>query len=114
MAAGSAGHADGAVEVSDGDGADADGWAVEGDGGGDGGLFGAGGEAIGGVLDIGSGDDLAGFEEDGGSYAEVAVRGVGVVGGFGGSLVESGGFGGGEGGHRCVRVMERQGIGNRE
>jgi hypothetical protein len=105
LAAGSAGHAGGAVEVDYSDGADADGGAVDGDGGGDGGLLGAGGEAVGGVFYVGSGDDLAGFEEDGRAYAEAAVRGVGVLGGFGGSVVESGDFGGGEGGeHRGVRL----------
>ena len=45
----------GAVEVDDGDGADAYRRAVEGDGSGDGGLLGAGGEPVGGVLDIGAG-----------------------------------------------------------
>jgi len=37
-----------------------------------------------------------GLEEDGGAYAEMAVGGVGVVGGFGGALVESFDFGGGK------------------
>ncbi len=73
LAAGSAGLGGGGVEVSDDDGADTDGGSVEGDSGGDGGLLGAGGEAVGGVLDIAAGDDVAVLEEEGGAYAEVAV-----------------------------------------
>jgi hypothetical protein len=53
---------------------------VEGDGGGDGGLLGAGGEAVGGVFDVAAGDDVAVLEEEGGADAEVAVGGVGVAG----------------------------------
>ena len=59
LAAGSAGLAGGVVEVGDGDGADADLGAVEADGGGDGGLFGADGEAVGGIFDVAAGDDVA-------------------------------------------------------
>ena len=88
LAAGSAGLAGGVVEVGDGDGADADGGAVETDGGGDGGLLGAGGEAVGGVFYVAAGDDGAVVEEDGGSDAEVAVRGIGVVCNGGGLLLE--------------------------
>jgi hypothetical protein len=90
LAAGSAGLAGGGVEIGDGDGSDADGWAVEADGGGDGGLFGADGEAVGGVFDVAAGDDGVGFvvEEERGADTEVAVRGVGVVGCFGGALLE--------------------------
>jgi hypothetical protein len=88
LAAGSAGLAGGGVEVDDDDCADADCRAVLGDGGGDGGLFGTGGEAVGGVFDVAAGDDVAVFEEDCGSDAEVAVGSVGVVGGGCGSAVE--------------------------
>jgi hypothetical protein len=64
----------------DSDGADADFGAVLRDGGGDRGLFGAGGKAVGGVFDVAAGDDFAGFEEDCGADEEVAVGSVGVVG----------------------------------
>jgi len=67
------------IEVGNGDGADADCRAVEADGGGDGGLLGAGGEAIGGIFYIAAGDDAAVVEEDGGAYAKVAVGSVSVV-----------------------------------
>ena len=79
LAAGSAGLAGGVVEVHDDDGAEAEGGAVEGDGGGDGVLLGAGGEAVGGVLYVAAGDGAAVFEEEGRSHAEVAVRRVGVL-----------------------------------
>ena len=88
LAAGSAGLAGGAVEIDDDYGADADLGAVLGDGGGDGGLLGTGGEAVGGVFDVAAGDDVAVFEEDGGSDAEVTVGGVGVVGCCDGALAE--------------------------
>ena len=61
---------------------------MEGDGGGDGGLLGAGGEAVGGVFDVAAGDDGAVCEEEGGADAEVAVGGVGVVGDGDGALLE--------------------------
>ena len=68
---------------------------MEADGGGDGGLLGAGGEAVGGVFDVAASDDGVGFvvEEERGADAEVAVRGVGVVGCFGGALLEGGDLG---------------------
>jgi hypothetical protein len=71
---------------------------VEADGGGDGGLLGADGEAVGGVFYVAAGDDGVGFvvEQERGAYAEVAVGGVGVVGYFGGALLESGDLGLGE------------------
>jgi len=87
LAAGAAGLRGGVVEVGDGDGEDADLWAVAGYGGGHGGLLGAGGEAEGGVFNVAAGDDGGVFsgEEEGCSYAEVAVGGVGVGGdGYGG------------------------------
>jgi hypothetical protein len=96
LAAGSAGLAGGRIEVGDGDGAYADVWAVEADGGGDGGLFGADGEAIGCIFDVAAGDDIAVGEQKRSSYAEVAVRSVGVVGDFGGALLEVGDLGLGE------------------
>jgi hypothetical protein len=95
LAAGSAGLAGGVVEVGDGDGADADGGAVEADGGGDGGLLGADGEAVRGVFYVAAGDDGVGFvvEQERGADPEVAVGGVGVVGYFGGALLEIGDLG---------------------
>jgi hypothetical protein len=79
LAAGSAGLTGGLVEVGYGDRADADLWAVETDGGGDGGLFGADSEAVGGVFDVAAGDDSTVREQDSGSDAEVAVGRVGVA-----------------------------------
>jgi hypothetical protein len=93
LAAGSAGLAGGGVEVGDRDGSDADAWAVQADCGGDGGLLGADGETIGGVFDVAAGDDIAVGEQKRSSYAEVAVRSVGVVGDFGGALLEVGDLG---------------------
>jgi hypothetical protein len=90
LAACSAGLAGGGVEVGDGDGADADGGAVETDGGGDGGLLGAGGETVGGVFYVAAGDDGAVRKQDSGAYAEVAVGGVGMVGDGGGALLQIG------------------------
>jgi len=115
LAAGSAGLADGLVEIVDGDGADADGGAELGDGGGDRGLFGAGGEAVGGVFDVASGDDFAALEQNGGSDEEAAVGGVGAVGGGLGEALQLGEAGGSEGlverGHVDVRVLRRDGEG---
>jgi len=81
---------------------------VQGDGGGDGSLLGAGGEAVGGVFDVGAGDhgSVLAFirvEQDRGADTKMAVGGVGVVGGLDGALVEGGDFRRGEGcvlGHR--------------
>jgi len=81
LAAGPAGLAGRIIEVGDGDRANAYGRAVEGDGGGNGILLGAGGEAVGGVFDVAAGDRGSVFEKNGGSYAEIAVGGVGVLGG---------------------------------
>jgi hypothetical protein len=88
LAAGSAGLAGGVIEVGDSDSANADSRAVLVDGRGDGGLLGAGGEAVGGVFDIAAGDDGAVFEENGCTDAEVAVWGVGVLGRCGGFLLK--------------------------
>ena len=93
LAAGSARHAGCPVEVDDGDGADADCGAEEGNGGSDGGLLGAGGKAVGGVFDVGSGDYLPGFEQESAANAEAAVGRVGVLGGLGGALVQQFDFG---------------------
>ena len=98
LAAGPAGLAGGVVEVGDGDGADADFGAVEADGGGDGGLFGADGEAVGGVFDVAAGDDVAVGEKECRADAEVAVGGVGVVCGGVGALLKVGGLSGRDGG----------------
>ena len=48
---------------------------------GDGGLFGAAGEPVGGIFDVAAGDDSAVGEQERGADAEVAVRCVGVCGG---------------------------------
>ena len=58
------------------------------DGGGDGVLLGAGGEAVGGVFDVAAGNDVAVGEEQSGADAEVAVGSVGVVRGGDGALLE--------------------------
>jgi len=96
LAACSAGLAGGVVEVGDGDGVDADAGAAEGDGGGDGGLLGAGGEAVGGVFDVAAGYDGTVGEEERGTYTEVAVGGVGVMGDGGGLLQQVGDLCGGQ------------------
>jgi len=88
LATGSAGLACGFVEVGDGYGADADFWAVEADGGSDGGLFGTDGEAVGGVFDVAAGDDSTVGEQNGGADVEVAVRRVGMVGDGDGALLQ--------------------------
>ncbi len=94
LTAGSAGLAGGVVEVGDRDGADSDLWAVEADGGGDGSLFGADCEAVGGVFHVAAGDDSTVGEQDGGAHAEVAVGGVGVVSDGDGPLLQVCGLGG--------------------
>jgi hypothetical protein len=68
---------------------------VDADGSGDGGLFGADGEAIGGVFDVAAGDDGVGgvVKQEGCADAEAAVGGVGVVSGVGGALLEVGDLG---------------------
>ena len=58
------------------------------DGGGDGGLLGAGGEAVGGVFDVAAGKDGSVVEEEGSAYSEVAVGGVGVIGDGDGALLQ--------------------------
>jgi hypothetical protein len=88
LTAGSAGLGGGVVEVNDDHGADADVGSVKGDGRGDGGLLGAGGEAVGGVFYVATGNDVAVVEEESGADAEVAVGGVGVIGDGEGSLAE--------------------------
>ena len=117
LAAGAAGHTGCAVQVDDGDGSDADRGAVEGDGRGNGGLLGAAGEAVGGVFDVGSGDDgavlpLVGLEQEGRADAEAAVGRVGVAGGLGGAPVQGSDFGLG-GRHRGMRLMGAGGEGKR-
>ena len=67
---------------------------MEADGGGDGGLFGADGEAVGGVFDVAAGDDSAVGKQDSGADAEVAVGRVGVVGDGDGALLQVCGLGG--------------------
>lgn len=97
LTAGSAGLTCGGVEVGDGDGADTDVRAVQVDGGGDGGLFGADGEAVGGVFDVAAGDDGVVGEQESGADAEVTVGGVGVMGGCGSAVLEGGDLLRGEG-----------------
>jgi len=80
---------------------------VEGDGGDDGGLLGAGGEAVGGVFDVAAGDDGSLIEEKGCADAEVAVGGVSVFGGGYGAVLEFFDLEWGEfGGVRCRHVCE--------
>ncbi len=78
------------VEVDDGGGADAEGGSVLGDGADQGGALGADGEAVADIFDIGSGDELAGVEEQRRADAKAGVRRVGVVSGTGGFGDESG------------------------
>lgn len=87
LSTGSTGLASGVVEVRDGDSADAEVGAVQTHGCGDGGLLGAGGEAVGGVFDVAACYDGAVFEEDGCANAEVTVRSIGILGGCGSSLL---------------------------
>ncbi len=96
LAAGAAGHGGCTVEVRHRYGSQPDAGAVLGDGAGDGTLLGAAGESVGGVLDVRSGYDGAGFEEKGSADAELAVGRVGVLGGGGGEGDEVGAFGLGE------------------
>jgi len=93
LTAGAARHARSAVEVDDGNGADADVGAIEADSGCDGCLFGAGGQTEAGVFDVGAGDDdrlglAGGLEQQSRAHAKVAVGRVRVVGGLGGALME--------------------------
>jgi len=88
LAAGSAGLAGGVVEGGDGDGADADLRAMETDGCGDGGLFGADGETVGGVFDVAADDDSTVRKQDSGADTEAAVRSVGVVSDGDGALLQ--------------------------
>jgi len=67
------------IQIGDGDGSDANFGAVEADGGGYRCLFGADGEAVGGVFNVAAGDNVSVGEKYGGADAEAAVRGVGVV-----------------------------------
>jgi hypothetical protein len=103
LAAGSAGLAGGVVEVGDGDGADADFGAVKADGCGDGGLFGADGEAVGGVFYVAAGDDGTVDEQDGSADSEVAVGSVGIVGDGDGALLQV----------CCLSCVQRVGSGGR-
>jgi len=88
LAAGPAGLAGGVVEVGDSDCTDSDLWAAETDGGGDGGLFGADGETVGGVFDVAAGDDSTVRKQDSGADAEVTIGGVGVVSDGDGALLQ--------------------------
>jgi len=105
LAAGPARLAGGVVEVSDCDGADTNFGAMEADGRSDGGLFGADGEAVGGVFYIAAGDDSTVGEQDGGADAEVAVGRVGVMGHGDGALLQVCDPGGVERGGMTGRVL---------
>ncbi len=105
LAAGSTGLAGSVVEVGDCDGADANFRTVEGDGGGDGGLFGADGEAVRGVFDVATGDDRTVGEQDRGTDAEVAVGRVGVMGNGDGALLQVCGLGRVERGGVTGRIL---------
>ena len=79
LAAGSAGHGDGVVEVGYGYGAETDFGAVFGYGAGDGALLCAAGEAVRAVFHVAAGDDGAVFEKQSRSDTEVGVGRIGVV-----------------------------------
>lgn len=101
LAAGAAGHGGRRVEVGDGDRAQADFWAVLGDGARDGPLLGATGKAVGAVFDVAAGDDGAVFEQQGRSDAEVRVGRIGVLGGGFGKRAEPGAVFSGDGFDLC-------------
>lgn len=66
-----------------GDGTDTDGRAIGGDGGGDGGLLGAGREPVGGVFNVTAGDDFTCFQQYRSPHEEVTIGRVRIVcGGF--------------------------------
>lgn len=88
LTAGPAGLAGGVVEVGDSDSADANCRPMEGNGSGDGGLLGAGGEAVGAIFDVAAGDRGSVFEKDGSPYAEVAVGRISVLGSRDGLLLK--------------------------
>ena len=118
LAAGSAGLAGFVFEIEDEDGAEADARAIGGDGAGDRGLFGAGGEAIGGVFDVAAGEDvgIGAFEEEGGSDVEPGIGSVGVMGGLRGEGTEGRDLVGGEAaevrtGHGVWRVAGAGAVG---
>ena len=88
LAAGSAGLAGDVGEVRDGEGGDADLRAETGDGCGDGGLFGAAGEAVGGVFDVAAKHGFSVGKQEGGSDIEAAIRRVAVGRGGAGKVGE--------------------------
>ncbi len=107
LAAGSAGHRSRAVEVRDGDGAEADARAMFCNGARDGSLFGATGEAVGAVFDVAAGDDGAIFKQEGRADAKFRIRGIGVLRGGHSEAAEVGALLRGEGfGMRCLRHGE--------
>src|ERR1700733_10276107 len=79
LAAGAAGGAGRVVEIGDGDGMDAQLWAVLRDGAHDRGALRTDGEAVGGVLDVGRGDDFAAFEQQCRADAKAGVGRIGVL-----------------------------------
>ena len=68
-----------------------------GDGGKEGGAFGADGEAVGGVFDVAAGEYLAVGGEEGGADEEIGVFGVGALAGVEGGLDQGGANVGGHG-----------------
>ena len=81
LATGAAGNGGGLIEIGDGDGSETDLRAETDDGGGNGALLRAAGEAEAGVFDVAAGNDLSGVstrEEKRGPDPEAGVRGVGV------------------------------------
>jgi hypothetical protein len=80
LATGSAGLAGFAVEVGYGDGAYMDRGAMEAHGRGYSGLFGAGGETVGGIFDVAANHDGAIGEQKSGADAEFAIGRIGVMG----------------------------------
>ena len=101
MTTGSAGLTGSIVEVGDGYGTDTDAGAVECYSSRNGILFGTGGEAVGGVLDVAAGDD-GGWgcgeidEQECCPNPKVTVGSVGVVGGSVSALLQQIDLGGGE------------------
>ncbi len=101
LTAGSAGHGSCLVEVGDCDCVDTNRWAVEADGGGDGGLLRASSEAEAGVFDVRSGDDVRGEifadgDQQRSADAELAVGRVRVLGGSRRACAEGFDLGGGK------------------
>ena len=88
LAASSAGLAGGVVEIGDGDGVNLDVGAIPANRSDDGGLLGAGGQPIGCVFDVATGDDLAVGKQQSRAHTKAAVGRVGVPGDLGCALAK--------------------------